>query len=179
MHVRLMVLRVWDLRILLSTLGSKQEVLLSLLGTPPSDHLLAVAFGKDSVDHKAVVSAAFKVLCHKESVLAPPAPNVAPPSKRVRRADTGELESRVLVSHRYPSDKAVTQLKSRIMKCALNSTPSTFTSIADIPKVDNSLRESESRARKELVSGCFAMLKVWVQIAKVCRDLLCIGFGRV
>ena len=141
--------------------GSKREVLLSLLGTDPSDHLISVAFGKDSVDHKAVISAAFRVSCHKESTLAPPPPKAGiPPPKRVRRADTGELESRVLVSHRYPSDKAITQLKSRIMKCALNCSPSTFTSIADIPKVDNTLHESESRVRKDLVSGCFAMLKV-------------------
>jgi len=149
-----------DLRILASTFGSKQGVLLSLLGTPPSEHLLAVAFGKDSVDHKAVISASYRVSCHKDAVLAPPASKAPPPSKRVRRADTGELESRVLVSHRYPSEKAINQLKSRIMNCALSSAPSSFTSIADIPKVDNSLRESESQARKELVSGCFAMLKV-------------------
>ena len=143
---------VGDLRILLSTLGSKRQVLRSLLGKDPSEHLVSVAFGKDSVDHKAVISAAFRVSCHKEFTFAPLAPSVVnPPPKRVRRADTGELESRVLVGHRYPSEKAVMQLKSRIMKCALNSPPPSFTSIADIPKVDSTLHDSESRIRKARV----------------------------
>ena len=92
-----------DLRILLSTLGPKRQFLQSLLGKDPSDQLISVVFGKGSVDHKAVISAAFRVSCHKETAFAPPPATCKnPPPKRVRRAGTGEFESRVLVGHCYP-----------------------------------------------------------------------------